>query len=52
MEHNKAPGTELFWKVIKEDLMPFFDYFYEECLPPFSLNFGVITLQPKTKDAK
>ena len=32
--------------------MTLFNDFYEERLPLFSLNFGVITLPPKTKDAK
>ena len=37
---------------IKEDVMALFNDFYEERLPLFSLNFGVITILPKTKDAK
>jgi len=60
VEHNKAPGPDgfpaefyqVFWEVIKEGLMTLFNDFYEERLPLFSLNFGVITLPPKTKDAK
>ena len=32
--------------------MSLFKDFHEECLPLFSLNFGVITLLPKTSDAK
>ena len=60
MEHNKAPGPDgfpaefyqVFWEIIKGDLMSLFKNFHEECLPLFSLNFGVITLLPKTSDAK
>ena len=32
--------------------MALFKDFHEECLPLYSLNFGVITLLPKTVDAK
>jgi hypothetical protein len=58
-EHNKAPGPDgfpiefyqVFWEILKEDLMALFDDFHEDKLPLFSLNFGVITLLPKTKEA-
>ena len=60
MEHNKASRPDgfpaelcqVFWEIIKGDLMSLFKDFQEECLPLFSLNFGVITLLPKTSDAK
>jgi hypothetical protein len=60
MEHNKAPGPDcflaefyhIFWEIIKEDLLALFSDFYEERLPLFSLNFGVITLIPKIHEAK
>jgi len=60
MEHNKAPRPDgfpakfyqVFWEIIKGDLMSLFIDSQEECLPLFSLNFGVITLLPKTSDAK
>ena len=60
MEHNKAPGPDsfpaefyqVFWEIIKEDLMALFKDFHEERLPLYSLNFGVITLLPKIVDAK
>jgi hypothetical protein len=60
MEHNKAPGPDgfltefyqVFWEIIKEDLLALFSDLYEESLPLFSLNFGVITLLPKIQDAK
>ena len=60
MEHNKAPGPDgfpaefyqVFWEVIKKDLLALFSDFYEEKLPLFCLNFGVISLIPKTNDAK
>ena len=59
MEHNKAPGPDsfpaefyqVFWEIIKEDLMALFKDFHEERLPLYSLNFGVITLLPNTVDA-
>ena len=60
MEHNKALGLDgfpaefyqVFWEVIKKDLLALFSDFYEEKLPLFCLNFGVISLIPKTNDAK
>ena len=60
MEHNKAPGTDgfppefyqVFWDLIKDDLMALFMEFHEGTLPLNSLNFGTIILFPKKKDAK
>jgi hypothetical protein len=60
MEHNKAPGldgvpTEFyqgFWDVIKGDMLLFFHEFHKGHLPLFSLNFGIITLLLKQKEAK
>ena len=60
MEHNKAPCPDgflaeffqVFWEIIKEDLMALFRDFHEERLPLYSLNFGVITLLPKIVEAK
>jgi hypothetical protein len=48
MKHNKAPGPDdflaefyqIFWEIIKGDLMALFQDFYDDSLPPFSLNFG------------
>jgi len=59
MEHNKAPGPDgfpaefyqHFWEVIKSDLMNMFHDLHFGDLPLFSLNFGVITLLPKTPEA-
>ena len=59
MEHNKAPGPDgfpvefyqVFWEVIKVDLMAMFHDFHKEDLPLFSLNFGIITLLPKCQEA-
>jgi hypothetical protein len=59
MKHNKAScpdgfPTEFyqaFWEVIKGDLMALFKDFHEGRLPLFSLNFGIITLLPKQKEA-
>jgi mannosylglycoprotein endo-beta-mannosidase len=55
MEHNKAPGPEgfpaefyqMFWEVIKIDIMALFDQLVSGDLPLYKLNFGVITLLPK-----
>ena len=60
MEHNKAPGPDgfppefyqVFWDLIKEDLMALFMEFHMGTLPRNSLNFGTIILLPKIKDAK
>ena len=59
MKHNKAPGPDgfpaefyqHFWDLIKGDLMQMFHDLHSGDLPLFSLNFGVITLLPKTQDA-
>ena len=42
---------QVFWEIIKEELMTLFKDFHEERLPLYSLNFGVITLLPNTVDA-
>ena len=59
MEHNKSPGSDgfpaefyqVFQEIIKADLISLFMEFHEERLPIYSLNFGVITLLPKIKEA-
>jgi hypothetical protein len=59
MEHNKALGSDgfpaefdqVFWEVIKADLMTLFHDFHKGELPLFSLNFGIINLLPKCQDA-
>jgi hypothetical protein len=59
MKHNKAPGPngfpaefyEIFWETNKLDLMALFKDFYENKLPLFSLNFGIIMLLPNQKEA-
>jgi len=59
MEHNKAPGPDgfpaefyqVFWEVIKDDLMALFVDFHNEDLNLFSLNFEIITLIPKIQEA-
>jgi hypothetical protein len=59
MEHNKAPEPDgfpvvfyqVFWELIKADLMPLFAEFDKGNLPLFSLNFGIITLLLKQKEA-
>lgn len=60
MDHNKAVGPDgflaefyqVFWEVIKNDLMAMFHAFHSCTLSIFSLNFGIITLLPKKIDAK
>jgi hypothetical protein len=50
MKHNKAPVPnsflaefyQIFWEIIKADLMALFKDFYEYKLPLFNLNFGII----------
>jgi len=59
MEHNKAPGPDgfpakfyqVFWDLIKDDLMAMFVDFHNGTLPLSSLNFGIITLLPKKDNA-
>ncbi|WVZ80795.1 hypothetical protein U9M48_028246 [Paspalum notatum var. saurae] len=60
MEHNKAPGPDgfppefyqVFWSVIKEDLMTLFQEFHAGTLDLHSLNFGTTILLPKSSEAK
>jgi hypothetical protein len=60
MKHNKAPGPDgfpvefyqIFWSLIKDDLMALFRDFHDGSLPLFSLNFGIITLLPKELEVK
>ena len=60
MNHNTAPGPDgfppefyqVFWNVIKDDLMALFTDFHKGELPLHSLNFGTIILIPKSKEAK
>ena len=59
MEHNKAPGPDgfpaeffqVFWGIIKEDLLHLFAELHREALNLYSLNFGIITLIPKIHNA-
>jgi hypothetical protein len=59
MKHNKTlvPGGflaefyQVFWEIIKGNLMALFKQFQEGKLPLFNLNFGIITLLPKQKEA-
>jgi hypothetical protein len=60
MKHNKAPGPDgflaeyyqVFWSLIKDDIMAMFRDFHTGNLPLFCLNFGIITLLPKEKEVK
>ena len=59
MKSNSAPGPngfgvqffKTFWSVIKGDLLAMFDDFYKGELDIKRLNYGVITLVPKVKEA-
>jgi predicted secreted Zn-dependent protease len=60
MKHNKTPGPngfpaefyQIFWSLIKNDLMALFKDFHNGSLPLFNLNFGIITLLPKEQEVK
>ena len=60
MKYNKAPGPDgfpakfyqVFWSLIKDDLMAMFREFLGGSLPLFNLNFGTITLIPKQMEVK
>jgi hypothetical protein len=60
MKHNKAPGPDsflaefyqVFWSLIKDNLMTMFRDFHIGNLPLFCLNSGTITLLPKEKEVK
>ena len=60
LEHNKAPSPDgfpaefcqVFWNIIKDDLMALFREFHNGSLPLHSLNFGTIILLPKKSEAK
>jgi hypothetical protein len=60
MKHNKAPGPDgfpaefyqVFWSLIKDDLMAMSRDFHVGDLPFFCLNFGIITLLPKEQEVK
>jgi hypothetical protein len=59
MEHNKAPGPDGFpeefyqahWEIIKDNLMELLREFHDGRLPLYSLNFGMIILLPKSREA-
>lgn len=60
MKENSAPGPngygvvffKKFWEYIKEELKSMFNDFYNDKLDIQRLNYGVITLVPKLKEAK
>ena len=60
MKHNKALAPDgfptefyqVFWSLIKDDLMVMFRDFHQGSLPIYSLNFGILTLIPKLKEVK
>jgi hypothetical protein len=59
MEHNKASGPDrfpaefyqMFWDLIKRELMALFKEFHKGNLPLYNLNFGTIILLPKCAEA-
>lgn len=59
MKHNAALGPDgfpaelyqVFWTLLRRTLMALFREFHEESLALNSLNFGTITLLPKSKEA-
>src|SRR4051794_38058650 len=60
MEKYKSPGPDglpadfyqHFWEVVKWDLKAWLDDFHKGALDLARLNFGIITLIPKVKDAR
>jgi hypothetical protein len=60
MENNKAPGPDgfpakfyqIFWEVIKMDLLELFSFLHSGQLELFRLNFGEIILLPKVNEAE
>lgn len=48
---NSHQFYQVFWELIKDDLMPLFVEFHKGNLPLFNFNFGIITLLPKQKEA-
>lgn len=60
MDHNSSPGPngfpvefyQVFWEIVKNDLMALFREFHKGTLPLYCLNFGIIVLLPKKADAK
>jgi hypothetical protein len=59
MEKNSAPGLDHFpiefyqhcWEIIREDLIALFADFYHMKLDIGRINYGIITLLPKIKEA-
>lgn len=55
MEQNKTLGPDgvpakfyqMFWEVIKDDLMPLFKGYHQQKFFVYSLDFGIITLLSK-----
>jgi hypothetical protein len=60
MEHNKALGPDgfpvefyqVFWNLVKEDLMALFREFHRGNLPLYSLNFRTIILLLKYTESR
>jgi hypothetical protein len=60
MDKNKASGPDgipiefyqHYWDLVKHDVLEMFTDFYEGTLDIKRLNYGIITLLPKVKDAE
>lgn len=59
MEKNKAPGPDKIpiefyqccWSIVKNDIVDLFNNFHDGTVEISRLNYGIITLLPKIKDA-
>lgn len=59
MERNKAPGPDKipieffqkYWIIVKHDIIQLFDDFHNDRVDISRLNYGIITLLPKIKEA-
>ncbi len=59
MDHNSSPGPDgfpaefyqVFWEIVKNDLMALFREFHKGTLSLYNLNFGIIVLLTKKTDA-
>ena len=59
MEKNKAPGPDKIpiefyqtcWNIVKKDIIELFNAFHANTADISRLNYGIITLIPKVKDA-
>ena len=60
MAPNRAPGPDNIlaefyqacWEIVKDDIMALFEHFHQGKLDVQRLNYGIITLLPKTSGAE